>query len=122
MELKIRDGNLEIHLEAKEKLLSFRGSLTIPLKQISLVHTKTPQVSWKEIKAPGSFFPGIIKAGTYYTRRGKEFWYFTRGKSFLTIELKKGSYKRIVLGVKENLRWADTITSALKAFKASGRK
>ena len=34
----------------------------------------------KEIKAPGTSIPGLIKAGTFYSNRGKEFWYVTKGK------------------------------------------
>lgn len=58
---------------------------------------------------PGTYFPGLIKAGTYYTRNGKEFWYVIRGKNYLTIELENESYKRIVLGLDENQEWVGKI-------------
>ena len=31
---------------------------------------------------PVTFIPGVIKAGTYLTNRGKEFWYVTRKNRF----------------------------------------
>jgi len=104
---------LEIRLRGKEKFLSVKGSLKFPLKDIVSVSTATPQSSWKEIRAPGSFIPGLIKAGTYYTDRGKEFWYTTRGKKLLTIELQGQSYKRVVVGLDNPEQWKKRLNSRL---------
>jgi len=44
----------------------------------------------------GTYLPEVIKAGTYYTPRGKEFWYVTK-KGCLVLELRDEPYKRIIL-------------------------
>jgi len=111
----IDNHNLNIQLGIAEKILSIRGSLRIPLKHIKQVTTKRPKTSWwRDIRAPGTYLPGLIKAGTYYTRNGKEFWFVTRGKNYLTIELQDESYKRIVLGIDDNDSWAEKINKAIK--------
>lgn len=94
--------NLYIKFSTVEKILSVHRSFIIPLSEISETHTRIPTRSYKQLRIPGTFIPGLIKAGTYFTKRGWEFWYVTRKKNFLTFELKKGFYKRIILSVDEN--------------------
>ena len=89
-----------------------KGSFKIPLKHIVSVSTQVPKPTWKEVKAPGTFIPGLIKAGTYYTDKGKQFWFVTKGKGILNIELKNESYKRIILGIDNNTKWAKKISDA----------
>ena len=89
-----------------------KGSFKIPLKHIVSVTTQIPKPTWKEVKAPGTFIPGLIKAGTYYTDKGKQFWFVTKGKGILNLELKNESYKRIILGIDSNVKWAKKISDA----------
>jgi hypothetical protein len=116
MQFNIVDDQLQIEFALHEQLLAVRlhKIWSIPLNQITQVTTELPPNTWKEIRAPGSFVPGLIKAGTYYTDRGKEFWYVTRKNNFgnvLNIELESEDYKRIVLNNVENyLEWQQRIT------------
>jgi len=102
MQIFVDDNNLSINFNIIEKILGVHGSFTISLNDISLVHTSVPKQSFKELRIPGTCFPGLIKAGTYFTNRGREFWYTTRNKPFLNIELKQGFYRRIILSTNEN--------------------
>jgi hypothetical protein len=103
MHLHIDNGNLKIGFSFWEKVWGFHGSFRIPLSHVREIKHEIPVTSWRELRIPGSFVPGVIKAGTYYTPRGKEFWYVTRwGKQFVTIELEHEKYRRIVLGLDED--------------------
>ncbi len=113
MQLNLDNGQLNIKLSILEKILSVRGSLKIPLDRIDRATTEAPKTTWREIRAPGTFMPWVIKAGTYFTNRGKEFWYVTRLRNHLTMELKKGFYNRIVLSLRDNQQWADKINAAV---------
>lgn len=84
MKILITKNHLEIDFSVTKKILSMKGSFKIPLKNIQTITTQLPKPTWKEIKAPGTMIPGLIKAGTYYTDKGKQFWYVTKGKKFLT--------------------------------------
>ncbi len=112
MKISITRDELRINFSITKKILSVKGSFKIPLKHIVRVTTLKPKPTWKEIKAPGTFIPGLIKAGTYYTDKGREFWFVTKGKGILNLELKNESYKRIVLGLDANVKWAKTISEA----------
>jgi hypothetical protein len=104
-------GALQIELSGTERLLMvrFARTVTVPLSSIEGVSTDTPESSWLELRAPGTMVPGLIKAGTYYTRRGKELWYAVRKKGFLVLDLKDHPYRRIVLTLDDNEAWADEL-------------
>lgn len=109
-----KDQNLlNIELSNQERLWSFRWNktLSIPLGHIRKISTETPEITWLELRAPGTFLPGVIKAGTYYNKQGRDFWYATRGKGFLVLELEQDKYRRVVLTLDDNESWASRLRS-----------
>ncbi|MEO1445206.1 MAG: hypothetical protein AAFV46_03030, partial [Cyanobacteria bacterium J06635_11] len=80
-----------------------------------------PETTWNELRAPGTALPGFIKAGTYYTQRGREFWYVLRaskgasngGQNCLCLDMSEGYYKRIVLESGLAGTWRAQIQTAL---------
>ena len=102
MIISVTHERIGIRLTALEKILSMHGSLEMMTSDVAGVGTDAPPSTWKEIRAPGTFLPWVVKAGTYYTARGKEFWCLFRGKTPLRIELKNNSYKRVILGVEDS--------------------
>lgn len=97
-----KDRGLTIQFEPWERVWAIHPSkeIQIPVEHITRAWLGMPKSSWKELRVPGSFIPGLIKAGTYITPRGKEFWYVTRKKQYaVTIELTGEPYARLVLGV-----------------------
>ncbi|MEX2599742.1 MAG: hypothetical protein WD533_08815 [Dehalococcoidia bacterium] len=117
MKLSLSDGSLHIRLEGMEKIWALKGSLTIPLADIAEVRAKEPDDKpsnyWKALRIPGTFVPWVIKAGTYYSAVGREFWYATTGKPFLVLYVnKEGKYDRVVLGLDDAEVWAQRIQSA----------
>lgn len=105
MVITIRPNEFIIELSLWEKIWSLHGDFRIPKSNITSISTTHPQSSWFDLKVPGTFFPGLIKAGTFYTRRGREFWYVTRAHPRIyTIELANMAYKRLVLGTEQKLK------------------
>ncbi|MER3434500.1 MAG: hypothetical protein C4288_14010 [Leptolyngbya sp. ERB_1_1] len=111
MQLSISDDQLKIDLDWWERFWAFyyNADLHIPLSHITKVTTEKPPSSWTDARLPGTFLPGVIKAGTYYTDRGKEFWYATRSGGYLVLELENEFYKKIVLTLDQNQIWATRI-------------
>ncbi|OIO52705.1 hypothetical protein COY93_01105 [Candidatus Uhrbacteria bacterium CG_4_10_14_0_8_um_filter_58_22] len=101
MKLRIENDRLNIELSTGEKLCSCRRTLSVSLRSVRSIEDGVPEPRLLEMRVPGTFIPGVIKAGTYWTRRGKEFWFVTRGKSdYVTLELDdSASFRRIVLGL-----------------------
>ena len=115
MKLEIIDKILKIEFTPTEKILSIHGTINIPLSQITQVSGELLDFTWKEIRMPGTSLPGVIKAGTYITDRGNEFWYVTRNKKILRIELRNNFYKRIVLGLDDNSFWLGELSKGMSS-------
>lgn len=98
MEIMKKANTLEIKLTNLEKILSLHSDFSIPLTNVVEIKEKVPESGWLDLKFPGTFLPGFIKAGTYLTKRGKEFWYTTKNRQHTyVVELRDFSYKRLVL-------------------------
>ncbi|MBC6478057.1 MAG: hypothetical protein GDA56_09950 [Hormoscilla sp. GM7CHS1pb] len=121
MILNIVGDKLQIEWEWYEQLwgANLEKTWEIPLSHIQAVTTEEPASSWTEIRAPGTFFPGIIKAGTYYSNRGKEFWYVTNDRDYLVLSLQEESFQKIILTLEQNEDWrsriAETISELISA-------
>lgn len=111
MHLLLAADRLHFQLQGWERLWAFHlsPSIVVELKHITQISTDLPKTTWRELRAPGTFLPGVIKAGTYYTDRGREFWHITKPDNCLTIDLKDGYFKRIVVNVDQSATWADRI-------------
>ena len=128
MDINLTNDTIEILLEPMERLWSAHLSqrIKIPLESVQAVElapldTAWPGETWRELRAPGTHVPGLIKAGTYYTERGREFWYVladqTRDQSCLRLEMAEGYYKRVVLGLAEPQMWRSRIQAAIAEQK-----
>ncbi|MBD0264448.1 MAG: hypothetical protein ICV85_01195 [Tolypothrix sp. T3-bin4] len=117
MNLSIIDEKLQIEFSLIEQFqaVRFHKVWEIPLTHIQQVTTVEPQSNWKELRAPGSFIPGVVKAGTYYTDRGKEFWCVNKKTNYLIIELRDESYKRIILTSDNNESWQQQLSQLTAA-------
>ena len=112
MEILQSNGFLHIKLNWKEKFVAISGSLAIPLDHISSTYTTYSKFP-AGLRIPGTCIPGLVIAGTYYTRKGKEFWLVIRKKKILRIELKDEFYSRLILGVDDNESWKEKIDSMI---------
>ncbi|MBE9031570.1 hypothetical protein IQ266_17700 [filamentous cyanobacterium LEGE 11480] len=112
MKLNMAAAHLMIELSGWERLWAVHVGprIVIPFDEIEQVRTTAPETTWRELRAPGTFFPGVIKAGTYYTDRGRTFWYTKSAENVLCLDLSADQYyKQIVLTVDQNRTWADRI-------------
>ena len=115
MILNLLGDKLQIEWEWWEQLwgVNFEKVWDIPLNHIQNVTAERPSFRWWEIRAPGTFVPALIKAGTYYTDQGKEFWYATNNRDFLVLELQQEQFERIVLTLEENEVWKSQLSECL---------
>jgi len=117
MNLSIIGDKLQIKLEWFEQLwaLYLDKIIEIPLAHILRVTTEEPPNDWGEIRVPKTFLPGVIMAGVYSKRGGKEeFWYVTSDKHYLTLELAHESYRRIILTLDQNEVWRERIQQKIQ--------
>ncbi len=116
MKLDIDNEVLTVKLNLLETILSFRGSLNIPLERISDVSTDKPGWKWGA-RAPGIHIPFLVKMGTFLVSSGREFWSTTIGKPYLVLDTEGWNYSRIVLTTDRNKEWAERIRQAVQTAK-----
>jgi hypothetical protein len=119
MKLNLENDNLIIDLEWYEQFwaVTLNKQIQIPLSHIDRVSTAEPSSNWSDLRAPGSFLPGIIKAGTYYTKQGKEFWYAVTDKNYLTLELHDEPYRRLIITIPDNISWYNSLSAKADALR-----
>lgn len=101
MEIILEESELVIRLRPLEKLTAFRSSdIRAPRSSVRGAELSLPPSTWKQLRIAGTYLPGVIKAGSFLTESGWEFWYVTReGRDHpVQISLTDHRYARLVLG------------------------
>lgn len=110
--IDIHDDRITITFSLFETIFALRHKLEIPLAHIQDVVAEDrslPRLYWA-IRAPGTYVPGLIIAGTYYKDRERIFWNVRRGQEVVTIELSDAEkYDRLILGVDDAAEAIHTI-------------
>lgn len=99
------------------KLWTLKSRLTVRLAHITGVRAD-PGVSlgWGgEIRWPGTYIPGMIKAGTYYGRGRRTFWDVTHPQRAIVIELANDRYDALIVEVADPAAAVARIEQARRA-------
>jgi hypothetical protein len=113
MNISLDNSGLRIQLEPLERFLSvhLNQQIQVSFEHLQSARLERPESTWRELRSPGSYIPGWIKAGTYYTERGREFWYSLKDQPCLCLDFTEGYYKRIVIGSNQAEQWHAQIQS-----------
>ena len=114
MQLRIDGECLKIELDWWRKLLAvhFR-SLEIPLASIERVETERVRTHWGEVRMPGSYIPGLVKAGTFRRQGRRDFWCVAGRQPVIRLSLRGEYFHSVTLGLADNERWAEAINRRL---------
>ncbi|MEM9865811.1 MAG: hypothetical protein AAF938_29665 [Myxococcota bacterium] len=98
MDALLTPTHLTLRFTALERLLAvrFERELRIPREQIVDVG-EGEGLSWKTIRAPGTAVPGVIVAGTYYTKGRREFHYRTGRQPSICLTLVGHRFSRVCI-------------------------
>ena len=106
MRVALEEDALVVKLGPLEKLAAVRWTdVRVPRESVAGAEAVLPPPTWKQLRLPGTHLPGLIKAGSYLTNRGWEFWCLTRnGRQHpVTVSLRNHRYARLVLGPGESV-------------------
>jgi hypothetical protein len=96
----IEDNTLIIEIEGLDKLWALKSRLDIPITNVRGA-TRDPGIvhDRKGIRAPGTYLPGVITAGTFYQDGDRVFWDVKDPEKAVVIELADERYARLVIQV-----------------------
>lgn len=99
-EVAIAGADLVVRLKGLEKLWALKSRLVIPLRNVRGA-TIDPGITreHKGIRAPGTYLPGVITAGTFYTDGERVFWDVRNPDKAVVVELADERYARLVIEV-----------------------
>lgn len=93
------DDRLRIRLKGWAKVWALKGCLDVPLAAVQRAEAAPAGIKPRGLRAPGAYLPGVIAAGTYRRRGGKEFWSVRNPARAIVISLAGADYDRIVIEV-----------------------
>jgi hypothetical protein len=71
---------------------------------------------WRRLRAPGTYWPGLITAGSYWWKgEGWSFWSVRKAKRAVIITLRNERYRRLILEVEHPDAVVAMIEAALLA-------
>jgi hypothetical protein len=116
--VRIEEDMLHVRLGLFDKLFCFRRDLTLPLADVEGVAVAPrhliPSVG---LRLPGTTLPGVIRAGSFGTGAGRDFWDVRRAQMLLVIALRPGAeYRRVILEVPDPSTAAQELRPKLGAF------
>ncbi|MBF6210352.1 hypothetical protein IU433_00955 [Nocardia puris] len=100
VEVEVTRRTVTFRVVGSHRLWALRRTITVPSDAIGEVARAEPELRPPWLRAPGTYLPKVIAAGTYRDGKGrKEFWDTTfRGKA-IRVDLASGPFTRLVVDV-----------------------
>jgi hypothetical protein len=93
------------------RLWALSSGVNVPVTSIVDVGVSERKGLVKGFRAPGTYLPGVMTAGTFRSRGEKDLWMVGRAKKVLVIELHDERYRHLVVQVED----PEAATEALRA-------
>lgn len=99
-QVSIIGEDLVVEIEGMEKLWSFKSRLVIPVVNVRGA-TADPGIAGEPrgVRAPGTYLPGVLTAGTFHQDGERVFWDVRDGARAVVIALADERYTRLVVEV-----------------------
>lgn len=113
-DVRIENGLLVVEPIGWHKLWSVKRQMRVPLEHVSAARADPREkIGWPSgIRAPGTFLPGVIAAGSYYSD-GWTFWDVSRPRNIVVIDLNGEPYKQLVIDVAEPEKIVESLHAAI---------
>lgn len=99
VEFEITGTTVTVQVTGAHRVLALRERVTFDLSQVKAVHKAEVDLRPPWVRAPGTFFPGVIAAGTFRGKGRKEFWDTLFDGQGVRIELTGADFTRLVVDV-----------------------
>ena len=103
VEMSIVGDQVTFEVLGWHKLWALKSRITVPASHIrsARIDPERARVNFEGIRAPGTAIPGILRAGTFYSRKGRTFWDVTTGNNAIVVDLVGGPFDELVVDVSD---------------------
>lgn len=103
VDVRVDDGTLHLKVRGLHQLWALKRRFEIPLAHVREVRRAEPGImrAPKGIRAPGTYIPWVITAGTYHRGGEKVFWDVRNAKRAIVIELREEPWARLIVEVED---------------------
>ncbi|MBF6332852.1 hypothetical protein [Nocardia transvalensis] len=115
VEIEVSGTTVTVHVLGAHRFLGLREQLSFDLADITEVAIAEVDRRPPWVRAPGTFFPGVIAAGTFRGKGRKEFWDTLFDGRAVRIELSGADFTRLVVDVADPDATRRMLTSAAAA-------
>ncbi|MFI9508691.1 hypothetical protein [Nocardia sp. NPDC052566] len=115
VEIEVTGTTVTVHVLGAHRLLALRELVRFDLSNIAEVTTAEVDLRPPWVRAPGTFFPGAIAAGTFRGKGRKEFWDTHFDGRAVRIELTGTDFTRLVVDVADPVAVGQLLTAAAAA-------
>jgi hypothetical protein len=117
-EIELTPEMLIAHVKGVDRVLAFTSRLEIPLAHVTAAEVaplhEQGWESWNVLRAPGTAFPGLIRAGSFLQQGEWVFWDVHNPKQALTIHLSDAHFAKLVVEVENPETVAGAINEAIR--------
>ncbi|WP_225724716.1 MULTISPECIES: hypothetical protein [unclassified Nocardia] len=99
VEFEVTGTTVTVHVQGTHRLLALRDHLSFELSHITAIAAAEVDLRPPWVRTPGTFFPGVIAAGTFRGKGRKEFWDTHFDGRGVRIELAGTDFTRLVVDV-----------------------
>ncbi|MBB5911903.1 hypothetical protein BJY24_000770 [Nocardia transvalensis] len=115
VDIEVTGTTVTVHVRGAHRFLGLREQLRFDLTDVRAVAPAPVDSRPPWMRAPGTFFPGVIAAGTFRGKGRKEFWDTLFDGRALQIDLSGGDFTRLVIDVADPEAVRRMLTTAAAA-------
>jgi hypothetical protein len=115
IEVRREGDRVLFEVEGMHKVWALKSRLEIPLAHIRGARRDPKAVhGWKGWKAPGTYVPGLITAGTFYLHGERIFWDVRNPENAIVVDLDDDTYSQLIIEVEHPDATVELLTTAAK--------
>ncbi|MFF0494061.1 hypothetical protein ACFYTQ_34020 [Nocardia sp. NPDC004068] len=99
VEIEVSGTTVTVHVLGAHRFLGLREQITFDLSEVTGVGRAEVDRRPPWVRTPGTFFPGVIAAGTFRGKGRKEFWDTLFDGRAVRIDLSGSDLTRLVVDV-----------------------
>lgn len=99
--VSMNNQDMILTVEGLHKVWALKSQMSIPKQQVVSARINHNEITKpKGWRAPGTYIPGLITAGTYRAIGNKVFWDVVHYDQSIIVDLRDSDYQQLILEVK----------------------